>query len=235
MNNDYLDTAAKQAALNELYIATTSAPMPTSFVEFTESTRMVFEREDQSGQVFAYFQGKWGRQLLDYDFHNNKTLVECMASSNCVAQSIDTMTALNENQETARFFYTMIQEQGLVASLNQLRELGVMLLVTVGGESLCVDWMHQCIYQYDVISDSLFKMYYSRHRDWAHFQLSLAGDAVAFRHRAPTESRVLGHVWVARLIRELAAKRLFEIYRADQSKEHLAWVCDHVFAGDLGL
>lgn len=37
------------------------------------------------------------------------------------------------------------------------------------------------------------------------------------------------------VLRYFAVKRLFEIYRADQSKEHLAWVSDLGLAGDLGL
>ncbi|MDG9918528.1 hypothetical protein N7645_17555 [Pseudomonas juntendi] len=235
MNNSYLNNAIQQAALNKRHIATTEAPMPASFVQFTDSTRMVFERDNQSGKVFAYYQGEWGRQFLDYDFHKNKTLNECMASCHCVAQSRDTMTALDTNQETARLFHLMIQEQGLTASFNQMQQLGVNGLATVGGESFSIDSRHQGIYPYDVISDPRSEMYYERHQDWAHFQLTLAGDAVSFRCKAPPGSRVLGHVWLGRLIRELAAKRLFEIYKADQSKEHLAWTAELALARDLGL
>ena len=233
MINSYLDKAIQQAALNERHLATTGAPMPMQLVEFTESTRMVFERDNQSGNVFAYYQGEWGRQFLDYDFHNDKTLDECMAGSPCVAQSRDTMNALDINQETARLFHIMIQEQGLVASFNQIRELGVTGLATVGGKSFGIDWLHQGTYPYDVISDPLSGMYYDRHRDWAHFQLTLSGDAVAFGHKP--QSGVLGHVWVAQLIREVAIKRIFEIYKSDQTKQHLAWVCDLWLARDLGL
>lgn len=235
MNNHYLNIATEQAAHNEHYIATTGAPMPTSFFEFTESTRLVYERENQSGKVYAYYQGECGRQFLNYDFHNDKTLDECMAGSYSVAQSRDTMKALDTNQETARLFHIMIQEQGLVASYNQIRELGVTGLATVGGQSCGIDWLHQGIYPYDVITDPLSGMYYDRQGDWAHFQLTLGCDAVAFRQKAPPESRVLGHVWVAQLIREVAVKRLFEIYRADQTKEHLAWVAELGLAVDLGL
>ncbi|MDQ7965890.1 hypothetical protein RDI61_17840 [Pseudomonas plecoglossicida] len=233
MNNSYLNNAIQQAALNKRYIATTGAPMSASFVEFTDSTRMVFERDSQSGKVFAYYQGDWGRQFLHYDFHTNKTLNECMASAHCVAQSRDTMKALDINQETSRLFHIMIQEQGLVASFNQILEFGVTGLATVGGKSFGIDWLHQGIYPYDVISDPLSGMYYDRHRDWAHFQLTLSGDAVAFGHKP--QSGVLGHVWVAQLIREVAIKRIFEIYKSDQTREHLAWVCELGLARDLGL
>ncbi|WLG30170.1 hypothetical protein [Pseudomonas lurida] len=235
MNNSYLNKAIRQAALNELHLTATGAPMPIPLVEFTDSTRMAFERHNQSGKFFVYHQGEWGRQFLAYDFHNDKTLDECMAGSYSVAQSRDTMKALDTNQETERLFHIMIQEQGLVASVNQIREFGVTGLATIGGKSYDVDWLHQGIYPYDVISDPVCEMYYERHRDWAHFQLTLSGDAVAFRHKAPSNNRVLGHVWVAQLIRIVATKRIFEIYKSDQTKQHLAWVCDLGLAGDLGL
>lgn len=37
------------------------------------------------------------------------------------------------------------------------------------------------------------------------------------------------------VLHDFAVKRLFEIYRVDQSKEHLAWVAELGLAGDLGL
>jgi len=45
-----------------------------------------------------------------------------------------------------------------------------------------------------------------------------------------SEKQSLGPV-----LHDFAVKRLFEIYRADQTKQHLAWIAELALAGDLGL
>ncbi len=37
------------------------------------------------------------------------------------------------------------------------------------------------------------------------------------------------------VLRDFAVKRLFEIYKADQTKGHLSWGSELGLAGDLGL
>lgn len=62
----------------------------------------------------------------------------------------------------------------------------------------------------------------------AHVEVSLSGRIrpIAVNERLPKLGILILH--------DLAVKGLFEIYTADQGKQHLAWVSELRFAGDLG-
>jgi hypothetical protein len=76
---------------------------------------------------------------------------------------------------------------------------------------------------------------YTTGGSWFYFDLTESGDQVAFGFRGPDGSPFRHHGDIGARIKAFAVKRLYEIYRADQSKKHLAWESDLVFAGDLGL
>ncbi|SDQ66486.1 hypothetical protein SAMN04490192_2522 [Pseudomonas lundensis] len=157
-----------------------------------------------------------------------------ISSAKRLARYPNTMSTLRENQLLARLFHTLVQNLGLSRTTRELASLGIVVRATYAGTTSQADPL-ALPFPYDQPSTPLNELKYSAAGNRNHFQLTPSGDEIAFLPPASPGHRWNDNQSLWPVLRDLAVKRLFEIYKADQTRGHLAWVSDLGLAGDLGL
>lgn len=184
------------------------------------------------GTPNLYFRGASGLRLIICDPVDDTADKLARTGLRLVAMPT-VMQRLRHIDTTAGLFHLLIRELGLNEAIREIEALGNAVRVMENGNTAPAN-PDSPPFSYDKLSDPPEKLLYEHNGSSFHFQLTLAGDEVAFFHRASIVSGFKHHD-IEPDIRAFAVKRLYEIYRSDQSKAHLAWVSDLVFAGDLGL
>ena len=184
------------------------------------------------GTPNLYFRGASGLRLIICDPVDD-TADKLARTGLRLASMNTTMLRLRQTDNTPRLFHLLVRELGLNQAIREIEALGNTVRVTENGITTPTA-AGTPAFSYDQITDPLEQLQYEHNGSSFHFQLTLAGDEVAFFHSASIGSGFKHHD-IEPDIRAFAVKRLYEIYRSDQSKAHLAWVSDLVFAGDLGL
>ena len=196
----------------------------------TDDELKVIIADDGSYNIF--YIGPWGREAVGSDM-SDIGLQGTISSAKRLVRYPNTMATLRENQLLARLFHTLVQNLGLSRTICELASLGLIVRATHAGKTSQAD-PSDLPFPYNQLAAPLSELKYSAAGNRYLFQLTTTGDEVAFFHRASIVSGFKHHD-IEPDIRAFAVKRLYEIYRSDQSKAHLAWVSDLVFAGDLGL
>lgn len=184
------------------------------------------------GTPNLYFRGASGLRLIICDQVDDTADKLARTGLRLVAMPT-VMQRLRHIDTTAGLFHLLIRELGLNQAIREIEALGNTVRVTENG-IITPTAAGTPAFSYDQITDPLEQLQYEHNGSSFHFQLTLAGDEVAFFNESPPGSACRHHD-IEPDIREFAVKRLFEIYRADQTKGHLAWVAELGFAGDLGL
>ncbi|WP_312593895.1 hypothetical protein [Stutzerimonas nitrititolerans] len=210
--------------------------MQIKIVDVTNEIKLRIE-QDPDGRgcnIDMLYSGPHGYEDLPISFHDDAVLEDIVRTAARISTRTEVMATLRNNQQISRLFHTLISEQGLGRTIREIEQTGLLVRVRCNGvtnqaapESLP--------YAYDRLTDHPAELYYDFVRNWYHFQLALDGDEVAFCNPAKP-----GHYWNHKLdigprLKDFAVKRLFDIYRDDPGKTHLAWVAELEFAGDLGL
>lgn len=185
------------------------------------------------GSYNIFYIGPWGREQFGADM-SLIGLEGTISGAQRLARYPNTMSTLRENQLVARLFHTLVQNLGLSRTTRELASFGLIVRATYAGTTAQAD-PDNPPFPYDQPSQPLSELKYSAASNQFHFQLTTTGDEIAFL--IPTKPN---HLWndkqnLGPVLKDFAGKRLFEIYKADQTREHLAWVCDLGLAGDLGL
>ncbi|OLS63018.1 hypothetical protein [Pseudomonas putida] len=184
------------------------------------------------GSYNIFYIGPWGREQVTADM-SDIGLQDAISSAKRLARYSGTMSTLRKNQHLARLFHNLVQNLGLSRTICELASLGLIVRATHAGNTSQAD-PSDLPFPYDQLAAPLSELKYSAAGNRYLFQLTTTGDEVAFFHKASIGSGFKHHD-IEPDIRDFAAKRLFEIYRADQTREHLAWVSEIELAGDLGL
>lgn len=196
----------------------------------TDDELKVIIADDGSYNIF--YMGPWGREAVGSDM-SDIGLQGTISSAKRLVRYPNTMATLRENQLLARLFHTLVQNLGLSRTICELASLGLIVRAAHACNTSQAD-PSDLPFPYEQLAAPLSELKYSAAGNRYLFQLTTTGDEVAFFHRASIVSGFKHHD-IEPDIRAFAVKRLYEIYRSDQSKAHLAWVSDLVFAGDLGL
>jgi hypothetical protein len=207
--------------------------MQTTIVDVTEEIKVIVEHRDLMSTHNIYYQGPYGRETIGADM-GEISLEETIAGAARLSRYTSTMNTLRGNHLLSRLFHTLVKEQGLDQTAHQLAELGLLIRARHNGRTGQA-FAGSLPYPYDRISDPIADLSYSVAGNWCYFKLSQAGDEIAFCTRTSEGSRWSVNDSISRGIKDFAVKRLFEIYRSDPSKTHLAWVTDLQLSGDLGL
>lgn len=197
----------------------------------TDDELKVIVANDGSYNIF--YVGPWGREAVGSDM-SDIGLQGAISSAKRLARYTNTMSTLRENQLLARLFHTLVQNLGLSRTTRELASLGLIVRAKHAGIT-AQSTPDSLPFPYDKPSQPLSELKYSAAGNCYHFQLTTTGDEIAFIMPASP-----GHLWnnkqsLGPVLQDFAVKRLFGIYKADQSKQHLAWTADLMFAGDLGL
>lgn len=184
------------------------------------------------GTPNLYFRGPSGLRLIICDASDDTPDKLAKIGLRLVAMPT-VMQRFRRIDTTAGLFHLLIRELGLNEAIREIEALGHAVRVRENDNTAPAN-PDSPPFSYDKLSDPPEKLLYEHNGSSFHFQLTLAGDEVAFFHSASIGSGFKHHD-IEPDIRAFAVKRLYEIYRSDQSKAHLAWVSDLVFAGDLGL
>jgi hypothetical protein len=185
------------------------------------------------GSYNIFYVGPWGREAVGSDM-SDIGLQGTISSAKRLARYPNTMSTLRENQLLARLFHALVQNLGLSRTTRELASLGLLVRTTNAGTTAQAD-PHNLPFHYDQIDTPPDQLAYSASRNLHHFKLNPAGDEIAFIMTASP-----GHLWndkqsLGPVLHDFAVKRVFEIYRVDQGKVHLAWACELELPGDLGL
>ncbi|MGG5289991.1 hypothetical protein [Pseudomonas shirazensis] len=191
----------------------------------------VIVADDDSYNIF--YIGAWGREQVTADM-GDIGLQGTISSAKRLARYPNTMSTLRENQLLARLFHTLVQNLGLSRTTCELASLGLLVLTTHAGTTAQAD-PHKLPFPYDQLSTPLSELKYSATGSRYHFQLTTTGDEIAFLIPAQPGNRWNDKQTLGPVLHDFAVKRLFEIYRDDQTKEHLAWIAELGLAVDLGL
>lgn len=184
------------------------------------------------GTPNLYFQGPSGLRLIICDPVDDTADKLARTGLRLVAMPT-VMQRFRHIDTTAGLFHLLIRELGLNEAIREIEALGHAVRVRENDNTAPAN-PDSPPFSYDQITAPLEQLHYEHNGSSFHFQLTLAGDEVVFFHEASIGSGFKHHD-IEPDIREFAVKRLFEIYRADQTKGHLAWVAELGFAGDLGL
>lgn len=184
------------------------------------------------GSYNIFYIGPWGREQVTADM-SDIGLQGAISSAKRLSRYPNTMSTLRKNQHLARLFHNLVQNLGLSRTICELASLGLIVRATHAGNTSQAD-PSDLPFPYDELAAPLSELKYSVAGNGYNFQLTTTGDEIVFFHKASISSGFRHHD-IEPDIRHFAVKRLFEIYRADQTREHLAWVSELGFAGDLGL
>lgn len=184
------------------------------------------------GSYNIFYIGPWGREQVTADM-SDIGLQSAISSAKRLARYPSTMSTLRKNQQLARLFHNLVQNLGLSRTICELARLGLIVRATHAGNTSQAD-PSDLPFPYDQLAAPLSQLKYSAAGNGYHFQLTTTGDEIVFFHKASVGSGFRHHD-IEPDIRHFAVKRLLEIYRADQTKQHLAWVSELGLAGDLGL
>lgn len=185
------------------------------------------------GSYNIFYVGPWGREAVGSDM-SDIGLQGTISSAKRLARYPNTMSRLREKQLLARLFHTLVQNLGLSRTTCELASLGLLVRTTHAGKTnqAAPDSLR---FPYDQPSQPLSELKYSATGSRYHFQLTPTGDEIAFLIPAHPGSRWADKQSLGPVLHDFAVKRLFEIYQADQTKQHLAWVAELGLAVDLGL
>jgi hypothetical protein len=210
--------------------------MQIRIVDVTDEIKLRIEQEsDGRGcSIDMYYQGRYGYEDLPIDFHDDVSFEDIVRSAARHSTKAGVMSSLRDNQQIARLIHVLVSERGLSQTVQQIAKTGLVARVRCNGITNQAN-PESLPFSYDRLSDPTDALYYQTVRNWYHFQLTLTGDEVAFC--SPTTfSPYWNHkIDIGLRLRDFTVKRLLEIYKADQSKTHLAWVTDLQLSGDLGL
>lgn len=184
------------------------------------------------GTPNLYFQGPSGLRLVICDASDDTPDKLAKIGLRLVAMPT-VMQIFRHIDTTAGLFHVLIRELGLNKAVREIEALGNIVRVRENDHTGPAS-PETPPFSYDQITDPVEQLQYEHNVSRFQFQLTLAGDEVSFFHNASIGSGFKHHD-IEPDIRHFAVKRLFEIYRADQTKQHLAWVAELVLAGDLGL
>lgn len=187
---------------------------------------------NKHGTPNLYFQGPGGLRLIICDAGDDTPDKLAKIGLRLVAMHT-VIERFRHIDTTAGLFHLLIRELGLNEAIREIESMGNAVRVRENGNTAPAN-PDSPPFSYDQITASSEQLQYQHNVSRFHFQLTFSGDEVAFFRRASIGSGFKHHD-IEPDIRDFAVKRLFEIYKADQTKEHLAWVCDLWFAWDLGL
>lgn len=184
--------------------------------------------------VDLLYQGPCGYESIRTDFDSAKSAQDVLRTAQDVVRHARAMNGLREHQEVAKCFHTLVREQGLHQTIRDIEQLPALVRARHNGITHQAD-PESLPFPYDQLPEPPESLSYTVGGNWYYFDLNTSGDEVAFGYRGQTSSPFRHHGDLGPAIRAFSVKRLFEIYRADQSKTHLREFADKHFAGDLGL
>ncbi|POF92828.1 hypothetical protein BGP83_09045 [Pseudomonas putida] len=207
--------------------------MQMSAVEFTDEIKILVEQDGEVESIRVIYGGEHGHETAGAVV-GNVTLQDAIEMANSIVDSPGSMARLRGNQHLARLIYTLFIEQGISRTAQQIHNLGLLIRTRHAGIT-AQSTPDSLPFPYERPSTPLSELKYSAAGNRNHFQLTPSDDEIAFLLPESPGYRWNDKQSLGPVLRDFAVKRLFEIYRADQTRGHLAWVAELGFAGDLGL
>lgn len=206
--------------------------MQKRFVDVTDEIKILVEEQDGIGSICVVFQGQFGYEVSSA-IGRESDWQEAVKWAERIARYPQTMEGLRGGQRLARLVYTLFIEQGIIQTARDLSDQGLLIRIQHDGVTRQAS-PEDLPFSYNKPTQPLSDRRYSIDINRLYLDLD-NDDQIAFIGNAKAGRAWSDREYLDSLLTGFAVKRLFEIYSADTSKKHLAWVQDLNFSADLGL